>query len=141
MLESVLLNGEDVSDTGIPLQAGEPVEGVQVVLTDRLTRVSGGVTDDSGRPSRDYVAVIFPEDSGAWRRFSRRQRVEGPDQQGRFEVTKLPPGRYLAAAVEYVEDGQANDPEFLQSLRSWATPFELRKGETKTLALKLVTPG
>jgi hypothetical protein len=139
MLKSVLLNGVDVSDTGIPLRAGEPVEGLQLLVTNRLTRVNGGATDDAGRPARDYVALIFPEDAGAWRRFSRRQRIESPDQQGRFEVTRLPPGHYLAAALEYVEEGQDGDPEFLESLRAWATPFELRDGETKTLALKVTS--
>jgi hypothetical protein len=136
MLKAVLLNGEDVTDSGIPTR-GEPVDGLQVVLTNRLTKVTGSATDDIGNAARDYHVVIFPDDAAAWRRMSRRQAVEPADQQGRFEVSKLPPGHYLAAAVDYLEEGRGQDAEFLESLRASATAFELREGETKTLALRV----
>jgi hypothetical protein len=135
MLKSVLLNGEDVTDSGITPRSGERLEGLQIVMTSRLTRVNGTAVNDVNQAARDYVAVIFPDDPSLWTRFSRRTRVETPDQQGLFEATKLPPGHYLAVALEHIEDGQQTDPEFLESLRAWATPFDLREGETKTLTL------
>jgi hypothetical protein len=138
MIKSVLVNGEDVIDTGIPSRSGDVVDGVQIVVTNRLTRVTGTAVDDLGQPAREYVAVIFPEDAGAWRTFSRRQRVESPDQQGRFEVKSLPPGHYLAVALDYIEDGQQMDPEFLESIRAYATPFDVGDGDTKALSLRMV---
>jgi hypothetical protein len=137
MLKSVLLNGEDVTDAGITPRSGERLEGLQIVMTSRLTRVNGTAVNDVNQAARDYVAVLFPDDPALWTRFTRRVRVETPDQQGRFESAKLPPGHYLAAALEYIEDGQQTDPEFLESLRAWATPFDLREGETKALTLKV----
>jgi hypothetical protein len=137
MLKSVLLDGVDVTDSGVPIR-GEPVDGLQLVVTSRITKLSGTASDDLNRPARDYQVVVFPDDASQWRRFSQRQRVESPDQQGRFEIARLPPGHYLAAAVDYVEEGQQADPELLESLRASATAFELREGETKTLALKVV---
>ena len=61
-----------------------------------------------------------------------------PDQQGRFEVTKLPPGTYLAVALDYLEDGQGSDPEFLQQMRPYATPIQLGDGEQKNVTLQVV---
>jgi hypothetical protein len=62
-----------------------------------------------------------------------------PDQQGAFQVKDLPPGRYLAAAVDYLEEGEETNPDALERLRNTATPFALEEGDTKTLALKVVT--
>jgi hypothetical protein len=138
MVKSVLVNGEDVTDTGIPARPGDTVDGVQIVVTRRLTRITGTAADDLGKPTHEYVAVIFPEDAALWRRLSGRIRVETPDQQGRFESKSLLPGHYLAAALDYIEDGQQMDPEFLESIRGYATPFDVADGESKILSLKVV---
>jgi hypothetical protein len=53
-------------------------------------------------------------------------------------VKGLPPGNYLALAVDHLEDGQERDPEFLQDMRPLGTNFALGDGERKTLALRIV---
>ncbi len=47
-----------------------------------------------------------------------------------FRVTTegLPPGEYLAVAVDYVELGEGQDPTFLDSVRDLATPLTLGPG-------------
>jgi hypothetical protein len=47
----------------------------------------------------------------------------------------------LAVALEYVEAGQEQDPDYLESLRPLATPFTLSWGDAKTLDLKLTKWG
>jgi hypothetical protein len=136
-LKSVLIGGEDVTDSGIPTRSGESIDGLQIVLTNRLSSVSGAAVDDLGRPARDYVVVIFPDDSSLWKAASRRERMETPDQQGRFESKNLPPGHYLAAALDYIEEGQQSDPEFLELVRAVSMPFEVAEGEAKTLSLRV----
>lgn len=138
-VKEVLLNGQDVTDTAIEFRPGAAVSGLQVVLTARQSAVAGSATDGSGQPALDYAVVIFEEDSARWGFMSRYQAMARPDQQGAFEVKGLPPGRYLAAALEYLEDGQEGDPEFLERLRTSATPFTLAEGEQKALQLTLVT--
>ena len=44
--------------------------------------------------------------------------------------------RYLAIAVQGMEEGQANDPDFLATLRDKATSFSLNEGETRALDLR-----
>jgi hypothetical protein len=67
-------------------------------------------------------------------------RTARPDQQGRYQIKGLPPGEYLAVALNYVEDGSWNDPEYLESIRRYAQKLTLSEGDTKSAALKLVTP-
>jgi hypothetical protein len=81
--------------------------------------------------------VLFPEDEMQWTPFSRAFAVGGPDQQGRFTIRNLPPARYLAAAVETLEQGDERNPEVLSRLRGAATAFELSEGESRSITLRL----
>ena len=49
------------------------------------------------------------------------------------------PGRYIATAVEDLEQGRQFAPEFQEQLRRSAREFSVREGETVTLDLKLTT--
>lgn len=137
-LKAVLLNGTDVTDAGIAFKQGEPVTGLQVVLSTTSSSVNGGVTDDHGKPVADYAAIVFSDDPARWGYMSRHVAMARPDQQGGFQANNLPPGRYLAVAVEALEEGQETDPEFLERLRSLATPFSLGEGEQRSISLKIV---
>ena len=66
------------------------------------------------------------------------QSTGRPDQDGRFKITGLPAGDYYIVAVDGIEPGQSADPDFLESMRSAATPFSLREGETRTVDLPLI---
>jgi len=137
MLKSVRVNGNDVTDSGIDFKAGEAVTGVDVVLTSKLTEVNGTVKAGS-ETAKDYTLVVFADDSQKWSLPNSRY-VTGtrPDQEGRFQVKNLPAGGYLAIAVDYLAQGEWNDPEVLERLKSKATSFSLDEGQTKTLALSL----
>jgi hypothetical protein len=137
-LKAVLLNGADVTDTGVAFKPGEPVTGLQVVLSTTSSGVAGSVTDDNGKPVVDYAAIVFSEDPSKWGYMSRHVTMARPDQQGGFQAKNLPPGRYLAVAVEALEEGQETDPEFLERLRSLATPFGLAESEQRSVSLKIV---
>jgi hypothetical protein len=137
-LKAVLHDGTDVTDSGIAFKPGETVSGLQVVISATSSSVSGSVTDANGRPVADYAVLLFSEDPARWGFMSRHVTMARPDQQGGFQAKNLPAGRYLAAAVEAVEEGQETDPELLERLRTLATAFSLGDGEQRALALKIV---
>ena len=58
--------------------------------------------------------------------------------QGNFSIRGLPPTGYLAVAVSHLEEGEAQDPEFLARLREQASSVSLREGETKTVELRVL---
>ena len=136
-LKSVRLDGEDITDTPHELKGGETVSGLEIELSDKPTRLNGTVTNGQNQPIKDYAVVVFSDDSARWAPQSRFVRAGRPDQDGRFQITGLPPGRYLAVALEYLEQGSETDPELLEQLKSKATDFLLSEGETHQLDLKL----
>ena len=139
MLEAVIVAGADVTDRPVDFQPNQAIEDAQIVLTDRVTQVAGTVSDSDGKPSKDFTVVVFPEDKTKWASPSRYVRSARPDQQGLFKIRALPPDEgYLAVAVDYLEDGGANDPEFLDLVRNRATQFRLGQGASTTVELKLV---
>ena len=137
-LKAVLAGGHDVTDRGLAFKPGEPVNGVEIVISASSSSVSGSVTDDNGGAVPDYAVVIYSEDREHWGFMSRHIKLARPDQQGAYQVKDLPGGRYLAAAVEAMETGEESDPAMLERLRPLATAFSLADGEQRALNLKLV---
>jgi Carboxypeptidase regulatory-like domain/DIM protein len=137
-VRSVRVNGTDITDTGMEFKPGEAVTGVEITLTSRLSTLSGTVTGSGSEPVKDYTLVIFSDDPQRWTLPNSRY-IAGrrPDQNGRFEVKSLPPGSYYAAAVDYLPDGEWNDPEVLERLKASAKKFSIDEGESKTLELKI----
>ena len=137
MLKSITQGGKDLSDVEIPLRSGDEVRDVEVTITDRVTTVSGRLVDDKNEPVYDATVVVFAAEPERWFESSRSVKSARPDQQGQWRIKALPPGEYLAIALEYVEDGSWNDPEYLDSLRKDATRVTLGEGASETVALKI----
>ena len=133
-LKTVEIDGRNVADDPIEVRHGETLNGIKIVLTTRTTHVRGGLLDDKRQPAEGTV-VIFPEDTSRWREDSRTVRAARPDQNGEFSIKGLPAGKYLIAAVDYVQDGQWYDPEFLADLRPRAEPLSLAEAESKRIDL------
>ena len=141
-LKAVMVNGEDFTDKAMEFSGTEEISGVQILVTDRVSEITGRVTDAKGEPTRDYTVVVFPEDSSKWGYPSRYVRSARADQEGLFKIRALPPDeQYLAVAVDYIEEGEGGDPDFLRQMRDRATRVSLGDGETKALDLRRVTRG
>jgi Carboxypeptidase regulatory-like domain len=136
-LKAVRLDGADITDTPHEFKGGETVAGLEIELTSKPTRIDGTVTDNQRHPIRDYAVVVFSEESDHWMPQSRFVRAGRPDQDGKFQIIGLPPGRYLAVALEYLEQGSEMDPDLLEQLKLKATSLSLDEGETRQLDLKL----
>ncbi len=89
----------DTPDT--PLQfgtGGQSLDPVDVLLTNRLTEISGEVTGANGLRVLRAAIVAFAEDRERWYPASRFvQYASSPD--GVFTIRGLPAGEYFLAAV------------------------------------------
>jgi protocatechuate 3,4-dioxygenase beta subunit len=137
ILKSVTIDGEDVTDVPIDLNGRTALSDVRLTLTDKLTNISGQVSDGRGQPLNDYVVIVQPADQREPVSAARAIRLARPDTRGRFEVRGLRPGRYVATAIEAIEQGRQFSPEFQKELRRGAHDFSVREGEAVTLDLKL----
>ncbi len=134
-MKRVRREGVDVTDT--PLDFSSDIDELEIELTQKATMVSGGVADDRGAVVLDATVVVFAEDPAKWGQHSRFIESARPDQQGRFTIRGLPPGRYVAIAVGYLEPGEEHDPDVLEEWRQRGTVFTLSDGETHAVDLKL----
>jgi hypothetical protein len=137
MIKSAKHNGQDVLENGLEVRAGEDIESLQVEITDRSPELSGSVADDRGRPAIEFTAIAFPQQPIAPGGVA-RSSIARPDQDGRFKFRPLRAGNYYVVAVDYVEQGQWLDPEYLDRLRPSATRVTIGDAETKTVDLKIV---
>jgi hypothetical protein len=111
-----------------------------VIVTDRITTVGGQLADDKGAPIAEGTVIVFASDAEKWSDQSRHVRAVRPDSQGQFRINGLPAGDYLAVALEYVQDGMWNDPDYLESIRRHTQKLTLTDGESRAVSLKLVVP-
>jgi hypothetical protein len=133
--KAVYHDGADVTDAGIDFTSAKSVDGLQIVLTQKTTDLSGLVIDARGKPVLDATVIVFPASRDRWARYTRTAR---PDTEGRYRFRSLPPDdAYFIIAVQGLQDGQAGDPDFLGRAREAAKAFSLAEGESKTVDVGL----
>jgi hypothetical protein len=144
-VKAIMAGGADVTDAPINVRGGNV--DVRIVLTDRVTEVSGTLPPAPASPAepaadrsgREPYVVVFAADSARWAYPSRFVRSTRADARGGFRIAGLPAHeRYLAVALEYLENGEADDPQFLERMRNRATTFSLNDGERKTINVRVV---
>ena len=138
MVKSITLGDIDLTTTGTDVSRFTSETRVTLVLTDRVTQLTGSVKNAQGQPVTEYLVVVLPAEAIEPAIAPRYTHALRPDQKGAFRVTGLPPGRYVAAAVEALEPGSEWDPAFQSTVRNAARPFTIAEGETKTLSLELM---
>lgn len=137
-VKGILADGRDITETPLALEPGSRLEGVRVVLTQTASSLTGAVRDAKGNAVLDASVVVFPDDESRWTPQSRFIASARPDTTGTFTISGLPASdRYRVIAVQGLESGQANDPDFLASVRDQAERVTLGEGEAKTLELRL----
>lgn len=135
-VKSIVVSGQDVTDTPIELKPGQNLSGVSVVLTDRTTEISGTVRDAKNAGQSALTVIAFSTDAQHWRAQSRRINAVRTDQAGAFRIRNLPPGDYFLVAVDDVEQGEWFDPAYLERVRADAQRLSISEGEKKSQDLR-----
>jgi hypothetical protein len=135
-LGSVRLDDKDISDVPFDVPTGgREIRGMQVVLTRKIGRVAGSVTDPAGKPAAGCTVVVFSEDPAHWVPYSRYIKAARPSPDGQFSISGLPPGTYRALALDLIERGEWEDREWLERMRDAGARVVLAEGGTQTLRL------
>ena len=142
-LKSAMVNGVNAADTPVSLNRGDAsVASVTITFASGTGAIEGKVVDDRKQPSGEFGVIVFSPDSSRW--FSRSPYIKlgSPAQDGTFSVTGLPPGEYLATAVDQIDGGADSgswqNPSVLQTLAPTARRFTLAAGQTATTELRLI---
>jgi hypothetical protein len=134
---SATLDGRDVLDTPLTIEAGRDVRNIVVTLSGTPTELTGRLEDATGRPAPEYYIVVFPDDQAFWVPQSRRIQAVRPGVDGRFVVRHLPAGAYRVAALTDVERDEWFDRTFLEGLLSASVAITLGPGERKVQDFRL----
>ncbi len=135
-LESVMVDGRDVTDLPIDINADTLPKDLVVTFSDRYQELSGRITRATGAPAPEYTIIVFPEDKAYWISGSRRIVTARPGTDGRFVMsgagpTTLPAGKYLLATVTDIDRDEQFDPGFLSALIPASVPITLQPGDKK----------
>ncbi len=141
-LESVMVDGQDVTDLPVTISPEAMPKEVVVTLGDRWQELSGRVSDAAGNGVSDYTVMVFPVNPEYWLFGSRRIVTTQLGTDGRFSVggpgpALLPAGNYYLAAVTDVSKDEQYDPAFLQSLVAASLRIALAPGEKRTQNLAI----
>jgi hypothetical protein len=139
VVKSISLDGEDVTDEPIDLTGKPSVTGVVIRVTDKLTQISGQVSDSRGQLARECWLVFQSAEEREPIVASRLLRMARCNANGSFLTGGLRPGRYLVTAVTSLEQGRQYEPEFQQELRRAGQSFAIREGEKLNLDVKLTS--
>lgn len=138
-LKSVLVNGRDVVDAPLDLRSDQKLTNVNVVFTNKLTQLSGTLTNEQSMPVTDFTVLAFPTDPSLWRPLARQIMTARPDQNGKYQIRGLPPGDYYLATVDPAEQGEWFEPAFLDQQRVGAARILLADGDVKTHDFRIST--
>lgn len=138
-MQSVMLDGRDVTDTPLDLKPGQKVVNVTIAFTDKQTEINGTITNEQNQPVPDYTILAFSTDQNYWQTQSRHIATTRPDQTGKFRVRGLPAGTYYITTVDPAEQGEWFDPTYLDQHRPGAARITLADGDTKTQDFKVRT--
>jgi hypothetical protein len=133
-IAAVMRGERDLLDEPLALGGGDEFSDLQVVLTDRLVQLSGTTTAATGHAFPGCEVALFP-DTLEPSFGSRRTRLLRADSNGRFTVTDLLAGTYLAVAAADIDAAIWQTMDYLNRLRPLATRLTLAGGEMRNVSL------
>jgi len=129
--QSAIVNGRDATIYPVDIESND-LGGVMINFTDRPSDVSGQVSLESGSPEAVSV-LVFPADPSSWTGpgagSPRRFLSTRADKDGKYRVTNVPAGDYLAVAVPDKAIAEWQRPKFLESLVPSASRFRVQDGD------------
>ena len=141
VVKSMIYQGADITDTPIDATESQSMRDVRVTITDAASEVTGTVTNARRGAVADAGVLVFARVPLFWMRTNRRMRVAYTDTTGRFSVTGLPAGEYVAVASPVVDEGDLGRRDRLEAWASVATPFRLATDQSSVdVPLQIVQP-
>jgi len=122
-LKSATVGGRDVLDTPLEIRNSD-ISGLVLTMTDRLSQLTGTIKATGGQKPAEAVVVVFPAEYRAWIDSGmnpRRLRTARATAAGAYTIPNVAPGEYLAVAFDRSDEGDLQDPTYIDLLAKAAT--------------------
>jgi hypothetical protein len=132
-VKEIRVDGRVAPDGVDALHQGSKLE---IEIDDQPAAIAGSVTDADKPFSQPLVFAA------KWPSLEVPLRPATGDNDGKFQITGLPPGEYRILAVQSapLPDGQQISPKMLDQLWSNAEKVTLERGGAQSVSLKLSDP-
>ncbi|MBI4891676.1 MAG: carboxypeptidase regulatory-like domain-containing protein [Acidobacteria bacterium] len=137
-MSRVTVGGADVTYTGFELSSAV-ASPIEILISRKAGSVSGTVDPPQGRPAAPQLTVALVPKDPVLRKFAFRF-ADTPAPGGRFSITNVPPGDYLAFAWEDVEPGAWMDPDFLKPWEEHGLAVTVPEAGQASLRLPALAP-
>jgi hypothetical protein len=131
-VKSARLDGVEVLNTGFRY-AGEPDKVLEIVLANNAGSLAGRVEDEGGQPVSGVFVTLVSGIATARLYRTDMLKTTSTDEDGRFQISNLPPGEYKVFALEGFEKDAWLDPEFFKPYEDRGTAVMVGEGRVFTL--------
>lgn len=136
-VEAIRYNGAESADGLVALAPGAELE---IVIGDKPASLSGTVMNGAS-PAQGAGVVLVKWPIARIDPFRPYQFSATSGENGKFQLTGLPPGEYRVLAIPVGGLLQLGEPGVLNQLAASAERVTLERGGSQTVELKLVDPG
>jgi hypothetical protein len=138
VLKAIRYEERDITDVATDLGNASSTSRLEIVLTNRVARLSIRVADDKGVPVASHRVVGVPADPSRWK-LALGRIVGTPAPDGVLKLGAILPGEYLLAALPADEFSMLfRDPDRLDGLATIGTRVRLVEDDDRTVELRLV---
>jgi hypothetical protein len=136
-VKSARLGDIDVLNNTVHLD-GDPQQPLEIVIATATGTLEGSVISRERQPVPNVAVVLVPD-------VARRRRTDlikstSADASGRFHFDRLPPGDYVAFAIDGpAADGEWQNPEYLAAHESAGAIVRIAVGGATTVELIALT--
>jgi len=141
-VRSAEINGRDVLDTPFTVGA-DPIADMVVTYSKQSAGLSGTVRDRQHAADVLATVLLMPADPRLWQGdglLSRRFKAARVGVTGGYRLIDVPPGDYLAVAIDDKDSANWRRTERLRQLAAWATRVTITPGANASLDLTTVEP-
>jgi hypothetical protein len=137
-IKEVRFGSQDVLNTPLNFSGAGVPATLDVVVSTRISRIEGTITDDKSQAVRGVQAVLLPD--------QHRDRPDlfrnvTTDQNGRFLMEGVAPGDYKVFAWEALEQFAYYDPDFVRRYEQRGHPVNVSEASSQTVQVRLIPAG
>ena len=125
----------ELADGILDLTKGATAGELSIVISANAGQIDGSAHDANQQASVGAIVILTPSEGGRHDFYKRTVT----DQNGRFTIKQITPGKYKLYAFDDLEPGANEDPEFMKPFESRGEAMDIRDGAKESKDLVVIS--